>query len=1105
MSYIVQAREVKRSNWYQVDIVESNETKLKISDLVQSNSYYFRVLAKNSVGISPALETDQPISIIRPPGIPDTPIPLLVSEIHADGCTLEWNAPTWTGGEELLGYLIEMRIGDPNSSQWTNVCDIQADFKTYKVKNLQENREYYFRISAYNKIGTSKPLELNRPVIPKKDSSVPMPPTGPISTLTCNKESICIQWGPPKDDGGSPLKRYIIYSREVNKQNWIRVGITNADNFSYQIENLTENSQYHFRVFAENDIGKSSYLQTEEPIKVLSKYNVPDKPEGPIIISNVNSSSALVSWKKPLNDGGSPIIGYLVKRRDIERPVWVKCGRVTADTYRTVVKDLAEGCRYTIQIFAENSEGLSLPLELEEPIQPKRNLQPPFPPSSFECIGVDKENVTLQWESPLDDGGAPIKNYILEMCDSTKRYDNSKWIAIKNDIPSIETCFCVNNLTEGNKYMFRLCAQNEIGISEPKSLDKHVSPRKMIIPPPNPIGPIKIMNIDENSVTIGWQHPLEKIESISKYIIEIRDVLKANWTTVATINSKNDHYKISDLNENNEYYIRIRSQNDANISSLPLETENPIIISSPYTVPSSPKDLKVIAIKNNKVTIQFIGSEFDGGLPIKNYIIEKRDKNRYTWVKAIRIKAKEDDDKSSVYTCDIDDLNQGSTYMFRAFSENSKGKSQSCEIKNPVLVEKETEKPSRPLDLNIISNKKTNSLMLGWRAPLYDGNESILEYIVEMWNSNQNNWSVISNCDVTSTQFLVNNLKEGLSYKFRVFASNKIGKSDPSLETAEFKISKKKSEPDTPLGPLKYSISDDQSRIFLNWLPPKSDGGCRIKRYIVEKKIVSGFQNEWHKIGFSSSDETSFRVTDYSIEDSTVNFRILAENDVGKSMPLELNNPIQIIRKKTIPKKPLFVKIKEKSTEHISLTWKSISLSSNSESEKFLVERRVNGSDDWIKVGITSSESISIYDLDPLLSYFFRVKAINEAGESEPAELEELVTMNISTEVPSIPLSVSVDVITQNSVTISWISPKKSGSGPILGYKIFKMANIYSHWQEVETIAKSKILSYKINDLDYNIQYKFKLCAYNNIGMGECIETEQVKLKKPIGKLFIFK
>ena len=85
-----------------MDIVESNETKLKISDLVQSNSYYFRVLAKNSVGISPALETDQPISIIRPPGIPDTPIPLLVSEIHADGCTLEWNAPTWTGGEELL-------------------------------------------------------------------------------------------------------------------------------------------------------------------------------------------------------------------------------------------------------------------------------------------------------------------------------------------------------------------------------------------------------------------------------------------------------------------------------------------------------------------------------------------------------------------------------------------------------------------------------------------------------------------------------------------------------------------------------------------------------------------------------------------------------------------------------------------------------------------------------------------------------------------------------------------------------------------------------------------------------------------------------------------
>jgi titin len=462
--YIVEAREAKRTTWYQIETVEASETTLKVDKLAENNSYYFRVSAKNVIGVGIPLDSSDPVVIKRPNGPPDSPLPLLVSEIGDDNCTLEWNAPSWTGGldVDLKNYTIEMKIGD--SKEWTCVDgDIDPKSKSYKVKNLSEGNEYYFRISASNSFGSSKPLELNRPVIPKKKLTPPSAPTGPITPLTCNADSITLQWGPPKDDGGSPTTRYVIYSREVNTAHWNRAGVCDPNFHTFQVQNLVEDADYHFRIIAESYIGQSEPLQTEEPIKAKSPYNVPDKPEGPIEITNVTDKSATVSWKPPLHDGGSQIIGYLIKRRDIKRPVWVKCGRVNANTLKSNIKDLMEGNEYSVQIFAENAEGLSIPLDSDTLIKPKRALGPSEAPASFECIGVDVDEVTLQWEPPLFDGGAPIKAYKLEMCEKNKKTsDELNWRVVKDNINGINTSYVVKNLKESQNYLFRISATNEV-------------------------------------------------------------------------------------------------------------------------------------------------------------------------------------------------------------------------------------------------------------------------------------------------------------------------------------------------------------------------------------------------------------------------------------------------------------------------------------------------------------------------------------------------------------------------------------------------------------------------------------------------------------------
>ncbi len=99
-----------------MDVVAATEHAYTVSDLVEHNSYYFRVSARNAIGQGDALESDPAVVIRRPPGPPDSPFPLVVSDVQVDSCVLEWKPPQWTGGESLGGYIVERKCDD--DSEW---------------------------------------------------------------------------------------------------------------------------------------------------------------------------------------------------------------------------------------------------------------------------------------------------------------------------------------------------------------------------------------------------------------------------------------------------------------------------------------------------------------------------------------------------------------------------------------------------------------------------------------------------------------------------------------------------------------------------------------------------------------------------------------------------------------------------------------------------------------------------------------------------------------------------------------------------------------------------------------------------------------------------
>lgn len=115
-----------------------------------------------------------------------------------------------------------------------------------------------------------------------------------------------------------------------------------------KLKNYIFNFQFKFIIKA--DVKKILYLLGE-----------PDKPEGPLEVSNVHKDGCTLKWKKPKDDGGEPIEGYLIEKFDPETGVWLPIGRSTAPEFK--VEGLTPGHEYKFRVKALNKEGESEPLE----------------------------------------------------------------------------------------------------------------------------------------------------------------------------------------------------------------------------------------------------------------------------------------------------------------------------------------------------------------------------------------------------------------------------------------------------------------------------------------------------------------------------------------------------------------------------------------------------------------------------------------------------------------------------------------------------------------------------------------------------------------------
>lgn len=73
---------------------------------------------------------------------------------------------------------------------------------------------------------------------------------------------------------------------------------------------------------------------------------------------------------------------------------------------------------------------------------------------------ITKISADLRWQAPSSDGGSPITNYVVEKRDVRRK----AWQAVDTTVKELK--YTVSPLNEGSLYVFRVAAENAIGMGE---------------------------------------------------------------------------------------------------------------------------------------------------------------------------------------------------------------------------------------------------------------------------------------------------------------------------------------------------------------------------------------------------------------------------------------------------------------------------------------------------------------------------------------------------------------------------------------------------------------------------------------------------------------
>lgn len=840
-----------------------------------------------------------------------------------------------------------------------------------------------------------------------------------------------------------------------------RIKIENVDyHTDFSIVNVQRKDTGKYKLKAENRNGKDE--ETIELI-VLSK---PSPPKGPLNVSNVTEKGCKLAWKKPEDDGGCPVKEYEIEKMDTATGKWVRVGRIPATDAsgnkldpEYDVTGLSPGVEYKFRVSAVNDEGDSEPLTTEFGTVAKNPFDEPLKPGTPEVTDFDNKSVKLKWTPPRSDGGAEIQKYIIEKKDKNKP-DWEKAL----EIPGSQQEATVADLAEGNEYQFRVVAVNKAGLSPPSDPSKTQVIRHKALKPRIDRTNLKtvIIRAGKNikfDVDVRGEPPPEVTWALQNKVLKtegnveiVNEPYNTKFSITDAVRANSGMYKIKAVNEHGEDNAEV----DVTVLAAPGKPKGP---------------LKVSDVTKNGCKVKWNKPEDDGGKPITAYQVEKLDAATGRWVPVGRTSPNDTE-------LDVKGLQEGHEYSFRVKAINDEGESEPLETDGTIIAKNPYEAPGKP-GTPEIEDWNENSVQLKWDAPKDNGGAPITAYVIEKKEKFSPTWEEILTTDSGEPKASVPGLKEGNTYQFRVKAVNKAGPGEPSGATQAHVAKARFLKPHIvrdKLQNVKVRAGENvKFDIEIKGEPPPS-----VKWSVAGKELSTGAH---YKID-NEDYNTKLVISDTSRRLSGV-YTIFAENSSGTD---EATVEVTVLDKPGKPEGPLEVSDVHKNG--CKLKWNKPKDDGGLPLTAYALEKMDVATGRWVPVGKVdpSKTEHDVTGLEPNKKYKFRVKAVNEEGDSQPLETDHDILAKNPFDVAAPPGLPEIVDYNKNSVKLKWDPPIRDGGAPITGYIVEVMDKDNGNFVKAVEVPGNACTA-TVPKLEEGQQYKFRVRAVNKAGPSDPSEA----------------
>jgi fibronectin type 3 domain-containing protein len=641
-------------------------------------------------------------------------------------------------------------------------------------------------------------------------------------------------------------------------------------------------------------------------------------------------------------------------------------------------------------------------------------------PTGLDATLVEPRGVRVTWNDVTGETG-----YLVE-----RRVDGTDepWRVV-GDPGADVTTFTQDGLTPGRTYLFRVRARDASGTSDASNVDFVTIPGDGVPDAPRELVAESVQGL---FVRLRWAN----VEGENGFRVERRLDGTDNWVEIGNTAANVLTFADERVEPGRTYVYRVRAFNGAGTS--PYSNVAFATLQGEPGVPAAPRELnaELTDALRVRVTWQDVANE-------TGYKVERRLDGTIDWTQ-IGTTAQ------NVVNFVDERVEAGKAYIYRVRAFNDAGNS-SYSNTDAVRIPGGPEVPAAPrLEVDLVAPRAAR---LRWTDVANETGYSIERRV----DGSEQPFAEIRRVNAGVTTITDDGLEPGKTYIYRVRAFNAVGNS-PYSNTGVARVLLE----GLPTAPRELRATVvSPTRVDLRWIDSTGETAYRIERR------VDG-TDAWVKIGNAPQDATTFSDTTAQ-PGKTYLYRVRADNAVGHS-PWSNVAVARTPGEGGVPAAPreLDASLVE---GRVRLRWLDVS-----GEQGYRVERRLDGSDDWVQIGTTGENVTTFVDerVDRGRTYVYRVRAFNAAGNS-PYSNTDAVTIPEAT-VPAAP-RLEAQRVALRAVRLAWTNVASE-----TGYRVYRRVDGSDQPYTLLRTVGANVTSITDEGLEVGKTYLYKVLAFNGAG-----------------------